>query len=325
MGRFIVRYQDGDRFRWAELSSHPPERPGDVISVVPFLSEAISTSVFLAENEAGELSSGSALKIKAEQLLSPVTSDATIYAQGLNFQAHAEEARHKKRNANLIFGKASSSITGPYNNIVRPKEVQLLDYEVEYGIVMRRDLGAGAELSEETLGSAVAGVVLCNDVSARDTMFGASFLQWFRGKSYRTFCPIGPVLWLLEPREVSAAVNQLDLKLWVNGELRQHGTSDQLIFRPAETLTYIASTMDLRRGDLLMTGTPAGITAGATPRLIEILQTHLLADEIRMQALREEMTKGRPFLQPGDLVTATLSHANGTVLGSLANLVVDAQ
>lgn len=322
MGRLIVRYQDGGTIRWAELDGNPPTSAEDIVTIRPLAIEAGSTREFLDQITASPSPAGSPVKLEARQILSPVTSDASIYAQGLNYQAHAEEAQHAKRKSNLIFSKASSSLTGPFGDIVRPAEVELLDYEVEFGIVLRRDLLAKEIITAETIGSAVAGIVLCNDVSARDTMFGTTFLQWFRGKSYRTFCPVGPVLWLLQPEEVAQALSSLEIKLWVNGELRQSATSDQLIFGPAETLTYIASSIDLHGGDLLLTGTPGGVTAPATARMVEILKDHLLADDARRDALRIEMVKTRPFLKPGDVVTATLTQG-GVPLGGLSNRVAD--
>lgn len=324
MGRLIVRYQDETQARWGELTGVPPSSPEDIVEIAPFASQAETTRAFIAESSS-LAAAKSAIHIPAHQLLSPVTSDGNIFLQGLNYQAHAAEAQHAKRHSNLFFAKASSSLTGPFAEIVRPEEVQLLDYEVEFGIVLRRDLGASDQIDEGSLGDAVAGVVLCNDVSARDTMFGTSFLQWFRGKSYRTFCPVGPALWLLDPAEVSDALGNLEIKLWVNGELRQSGTSDQLIFGPVDTLNYIASTMDLRSGDLLLTGTPGGVTAPATPRMVEILKENLLADTLRRDELRVEMSKGRPFLQPGDVVTATLADKRGRQLGGLSNKVADAK
>jgi len=113
------------------------------------------------------------------EILSPITSDSTLVCQGLNYSEHAAEAQQHTRRSNLIFAKASSSLTGPYSPIVRPTDVELLDYEVEIGLVLRTELTADAHVSNENIGHYVAGVVLCNDVSARDTMFGASFLQWF--------------------------------------------------------------------------------------------------------------------------------------------------
>lgn len=323
MGELIVRYRGGDRSRWGRLIGAAPVDATDIVALAPLIVEAETTSAFLAAQSGGVLEAEPAMEIKADQLLSPVTPDGSIYAQGLNYQAHAAEAQHAKRKSNLIFAKASSALTGPYGDIVRPAEVKLLDYEVEFGIVLRCDLGAGDVVTEETIGDAVAGVVLCNDVSARDTMFGASFLQWFRGKSYRTFCPAGPALWLLDPEEVAEALGHLEIKLWVNGEPRQSASSDQLIFGPAETLSYIASSIDLKRGDLLLTGTPGGVTAPATLRMVEILKDNLLADEVRRDELRVEMTKSRPFLQPGDIVTATLADNQGQALGGIANRIVD--
>ncbi|WP_176594227.1 fumarylacetoacetate hydrolase family protein [Sphingobium sp. EM0848] len=325
MGQLIVRYRQGNEIRWGRLTGAAPLSAADSVTLAPLIVDVQTTAAFLAAHSARTLEEEEVIEISGDQLLSPVTSDGSIYAQGLNYKEHAAEAQHAKRTSNLIFGKASSTLTGPYGEIVRPAEVELLDYEVEFGILLRRDLGEGDVVTEEMIGDAVAGVVLCNDVSARDTMFGTSFLQWFRGKSYRTFCPTGPVLWLLDPAEVAEALRHLDIQLWVNGELRQSASSDQLIFRPAETLSYIASSMDMKRGDLLLTGTPGGVTAPATLRMVEILKENLLADEARRDALRIEMTKGRPFLQPGDIVTATLADNRGLALVGIANRIVDAR
>lgn len=324
MGRLIVRFRDHDRIRWGELIGAAPTGPDQEVVIRPFAFDADTTAQLIGLLDGGGAQAAAEVSLPAAGLLSPVTDDARIYAQGLNYQSHAAEAQHEKRRSNLIFAKASSTLNSPFGDIRRPKEVELLDYEVEFGLVLRRDIGEGDQAATSDLGQAVAGIVLCNDVSARDTMFGSTFMQWFRGKSYRTFCPAGPVLWYLEPGEVDAAIGQLELKLWVNGELRQAASSDQLIWKPGETLSYIASSIDLKRGDLLLTGTPGGVTAPATPRMVEILQQHLLADEVRRDALRVEMTKGRPFLQPGDVVTATLFDRRGHALGGLANRVVDA-
>jgi 2-keto-4-pentenoate hydratase/2-oxohepta-3-ene-1,7-dioic acid hydratase in catechol pathway len=324
LGRLIVRYRQAEVVRWGELEGPPPTAADARIQVRPLAVEAHTTAELIATLADRQVGAGPAVEVLAGDLLSPVTADAQLFAQGLNYQSHAAEAQHAKRTSNLIFAKASSSLTGPFSPIVRPPEVQLLDYEVEFGIVLRRDIGAGDAITDATVGDYVAGVVLCNDVSARDTMFGTSFLQWYRGKGYRTFCPTGPVLLLLEPGDVADVLSRLDLKLWVNGDLRQSATSAQLIWKPAETLAYIASTIDMRRGDMVLTGTPGGVTAPASPAMVEILKTHLLADDVRRDALRVEMTKGRPFLKPGDLVTATLAELDGISLGGLANPVIDA-
>ncbi len=323
MARLIVRYLHDTELCWGEVNGDAPSGPDETVRVAPLKISAQTTAQLLEAYAAGPVASGGTITVRADRLVSPITVDATIFAQGLNYQAHAAEAQYVKRTSNLIFNKASSSLTGPFADVVRPAEVKLLDYEVEFGIVLRRDLGASDPVTAATLGEAVAGVVLCNDVSARDTMFGTSFMQWYRGKSYRTFCPAGPALWLLEVDEVVDALASIEIALAVNGEERQRGSAEQLIWSPAETLTYIASSIDVRRGDLLLTGTPGGVTAPATPAMVKILQDHLLADDVRREALREEMTKKRPFLEPGDCVTATIS-GGGRALGGLANTVRDA-
>ena len=234
MARLLVRYRDAGAIRWGQLEGNPPRQPNEVASVLPLASDAKTTSDIITSLDQADVRRGTRVEVSAEQLLSPVTTDAQIFAQGLNYVAHASEAQHANRKSNLIFTKASSALTGPYDDVVRPSEVQLLDYEVEFGVILRKNLGEGQEVTDITIGDAVAGVVLCNDVSARDTMFGTTFMQWYRGKSYRTFCPTGPALWLLEPWEVRDTLQNLEIKLWVNGELRQSASSQQLIWKPAD-------------------------------------------------------------------------------------------
>ena len=324
MSRLIVRYREGSAVRWGDLDGFAPQSPDDAVTVKPLSIDADTTATFLSQMGANSVAHQPPEPIKASQLLSPVTPNASLVCQGLNYESHAQEARHADRKSNLLFAKAGSSITGPYDNIVRPAEAELLDYEVEFALVMRRPLGSMDRISDANIGEYVAGVVLCNDVSARDIQFGESLLQWFRGKSYRTFCPVGPVLWLLEPAEVASALERVGLRLHVNGELRQEARSQQLIWKPVETLNYVATILDMRAGDLLLTGTPGGVTSPVTPLMVEIIRTHLLADEARRDGLRVEMSKGRPFLRHGDVVTATLTELeSGRCLGGLCNRVVD--
>jgi 2-keto-4-pentenoate hydratase/2-oxohepta-3-ene-1,7-dioic acid hydratase in catechol pathway len=306
MPTLLVRYQDADRIRWGWVSGRAPLHARDSVMVEPFVTPATTTRELLLSLESGGVVTEALPEVSARQLLSPVTSDAHLVCQGLNYQSHAAEAQHQVRRANLIFAKASSSLIGPFAQIVKPQEVELLDYEVEIGLVIRTDVVSATAITEANIGDVVAGVVLCNDVSARDVMFGASFLQWFQGKSYRSFCPAGPVLYWLDRTEVRDTLEHLDIQLALNGEQRQTASSSQLIYKPAETLTSLSAQLDLRCGDMLLTGTPGGVTSPATPKLVEILKTHLMADTQRRDELRVEMVKFRPFMQPGDLVTATL-------------------
>lgn len=325
VARKIVRFAGAKGPTWGILESDPPHRASDRVIVRELRTQALTTGELIAELGVGAADEGEAVTLGADHLLSPISANAQLLCQGLNYGAHASEAQHHERKSNLLFAKASSSLTGPYAPILRPAEVELLDYEVEFAIVLRRGIRAEDRITQANLGDYVAGVVLCNDVSARDTMFGATFLQWFRGKSYRTFCPAGPVLWYLEPDEVAEALANIEISLWVNDELRQSATSQQLIYKPLETLQEIGASIDMNAGDLLLTGTPGGVTSPASPAAVEILRAHLMADDARRDALRIEMTKTRPFLAPGDIVRATMTDLrNGEQFGGLANLVADA-
>lgn len=324
----IVRYTSDGRPHWGAVEGSAPSSANDSVKVCPLEVEAATTAKLVEAFERGDMQDRQlpAVTVAAHDLLSPVTRDASLICQGLNYADHAAEAQHHARKQNLFFAKASSAITGAFDPIERPQDVQLLDYEVEFGIVMREAVSRNTVVNPADIGSYVAGVVLANDVSARDVMFGASFLQWFQGKSYRTFCPMGPILYLLGRGEAADVLANLEIKLWVNGALRQSATSAQLIFGPAETIGHISAVLDLRQGDVILTGTPGGVTAPATPKLVEILKTHLLADSVRRDELRVEMVKARPFLQPGDVVTASLRDlSSGRDLGRLENRVAQAK
>ena len=156
-------------------------------------------------------------------------------------------------------------------------------------------------------------------------MFGASFLQWYQGKSYRTFCPTGPVFYLLEPAEVADTVANLELSLSYQGTVRQSANTAQLIYKPAETLSELASIVGLKRGDLVLTGTPGGVIAQGTPALVQILKTHLLDDATRRDEMRTEMKLLGTFLQPGEEVSLTLRDGvSGRALGGQLCRIADA-
>ncbi len=323
--RLLIRFLDASTHRWGELLGKAPVAGADMVDVVPFDTAASTTGELITALDRNAVKPLERVQIVASRLLSPITPDAALVCQGLNYADHANEASHANRKSNLIFGKAGSSICGPYDDIVRPPVVELLDYEVEFALVMRADLLADARVTEDNIGDFVAGVVLCNDISARDIQFGESLIQWFRGKSYRTFCPTGPLLCLPERQEVAALLRNLAIQLWVNGGLRQSATSERLIWKPVETLNYVRSFMNMKPGDLLLTGTPGGVTAPVTPAMVDIIKTHLFADDHRMKALRAEMSKGRPFLGPGDVVTTSLTDCrNGAALGGQQNMIAQA-
>ncbi|WP_309239094.1 fumarylacetoacetate hydrolase family protein [Ensifer sp. ENS12] len=263
--------------------------------------------------------------ISSATILSPVTAPAQIVCQGLNYADHADQSGHASRQKNLLFMKAASSLSGAFDPVIRPPGCQMLDYEVELGLVLKRPLTAGDHVTQESLGDFIGGLVLCNDISARDVMFGEAFLQWFRGKSARTFCPCGPWLVIPEADEVADLLNRIEIRLWLNDELRQTAHSRDFVFRPETCLNDIASLMDLDAGDLVLTGTPGGVILQASAPLAQILTTKLFKDSERKEAIIQEATAHARYLAPGDIMRAEMRTDDSAVdFGRQLLAIVDA-
>ncbi len=122
MSRLIVRYREGSALRWGDLDGAAPRSPDDALTVRPLSIDADTTAAFLSQLSAGSVEHGATVSISASHLLSPVTPDAALVCQGLNYASHSQEAGLAERKSNLLFAKAGSSITGPYGDIVRPAQ-----------------------------------------------------------------------------------------------------------------------------------------------------------------------------------------------------------
>lgn len=256
----------------------------------------------------------------------PISQDLQLYCQGLNYADHRLEsgASAKEDQQNLIFMKAASSICGPNETILRPSGCQLLDYEIELGLVLKTGIDQPTQISEAELGQYVGALVLCNDVSARDLMFGAPMLQWFRGKSQRTFCPSGPVLYLMDENDFDHLYS-LELTLTLNGELKQNATTSQLIHKPAETLSEVSGFANLRAGDCLLTGTPGGILGGANLKVAMAILLNFQNDEKRREKFTRAQLARTRFLEPGDKLELSISTPDGAIdLGRQCNQIADA-
>ena len=155
-----------------------------------------------------------------------------------------------------FFRKASGSITGPVDDIVKPEHVRLLDYEVEIGLVIGRDIPVGTTITADNLADYVCGLVVTNDVSARDVQLTKT------SSTNRSRTRVGRLV-LLDADELGR-FGELRLQLWVNGELRQDSTVDSdMIYRPVQALAALARFQRLSAGDLVLTGTPVGTAAEA--------------------------------------------------------------
>lgn len=192
---------------------------------------------------------------------SPLSRPGTIFAIGLNYRDHAAEAGMAVPSEPVVFSKAASSLSGPNDPIRFAAGMSKLDWEVELGIVIGAPL-LNARSTDEAR-AAIFGYVLVNDVSERSWQLEHGG-QWIKGKSYPSFCPTGP--WLVT---ADAIPDPQALKLWldVDGTARQRGTTSDMIFPVFELVRYLSSFAELRPGDLIITGTPAGVGAGFKPPL----------------------------------------------------------
>jgi 2,4-diketo-3-deoxy-L-fuconate hydrolase len=189
----------------------------------------------------------------------PLSGMGKIIACGLNYRDHAAEMGDKLPSFPLLFAKAPSAIAGPYDDLLLPPLTwsREIDYEVELGVVIGHQC---REVSVCDALSYVAGYTIVNDITARDIQRREG--QWFRAKSYDGFCPIGP--YLVTADELDDP-QQLTLTTRINGELRQSSSTANMIFSIPELVSFISHSMTLMPGDIIATGTPAGIGAGMQP------------------------------------------------------------
>jgi 2-keto-4-pentenoate hydratase/2-oxohepta-3-ene-1,7-dioic acid hydratase in catechol pathway len=186
----------------------------------------------------------------------PLAGIGKVVCIGLNYHDHARETGGAIPEEPIVFMKAPDTVVGAYDPVLVPRGSEKTDWEVELAVVIGRTaryLGS----DEEAL-AAVAGYAVSNDVSERAFQLERGG-QWDKGKNCETFNPLGP--WLVTADEAGDP-QALGLRLWVNGELRQDGTTAEQIFPVAEVVRYLSQFMTLRPGDVVNTGTPAGVAMG---------------------------------------------------------------
>lgn len=240
----------------------------------------------------------------------------------MNYRSHVEESGLQLSDFpfNTIFTKAPSSITSADAAVTRPAHVQLLDYEIELGLVLRRDLPAGTVVREDDLGQWLAGVTIVNDLSARDVQLPEG--QFYKGKSYRGFGPVGPGLVLLAPDEWRRWP-ELRMRLAVNGQRRQDAYCREMIHTPADTLTELAAMHDVHAGDLIATGTPAGCAARAPGRLAMFVLRHLVSDAFKWRLFIRQATSNPAYLRPGDRLHLSIRTDDGAIdLGEQTTAII---
>lgn len=263
-----------------------------------------------------------ACPVETLEFVSPVTGPCRVVAQMVNYRSHAQDSGFDpSRVPPTFFRKSSASLCGPTSDIVRPEHVRFLDYEVELGLVLGRDLRIGDLVTERTVADYVAGLVVTNDVSARDIQLTKG--QFYESKSYPTFTPVGPYLVLLDPDDVAHLTN-LRLRLCVNGIERQDRTVADMIVRPPEALTLLARFQPMAAGDLLLTGTPGGTALKAPPKVVEKVGS-LLPAHRKWEIFFKRQAENPAYLRAGDVVEASITSVDGRLdLGTQRNVVVEA-
>ncbi|MEO5921059.1 MAG: fumarylacetoacetate hydrolase family protein [Pseudolysinimonas sp.] len=202
----------------------------------------------------------------------PIARPGKIVCVGLNYRDHAAETGAELPSEPVLFLKDPSTLVGPFDAVSIPRGSLKTDWEVELGVV----IGSTARYlaSPDDAAAVIAGYVISHDVSEREFQLERGG-QWDKGKSCETFNPVGP--WLVTPDEV-ADPQALALRLWVNGEIAQDGSTAEMIFSISHLIWYISQFMVLRPGDLINTGTPAGVALGSPER--SYLRT---GDVVRLQ------------------------------------------
>ena len=223
-----------------------------------------------------------AISLDDVTLLAPIISPPKIVCLGLNYKDHAKEQGRDVPDEPIIFMKPRTAIIGPNQPIIRPKAVKQLDYEAELAIVIG-EKGKNIPVSEAE--RYIFGYTAFNDISARDIQFKDK--QWTRGKSYDTFAPIGPCITTANQIQDP---NNLYVRTRVNNELRQDSSTKNMVFNVYEIVHHLSHVMTLEPGDIIATGTPAGVGVFMKPK--------------------------PKFLSPGDMVEVEIQN-----IGTLRNIV----
>jgi len=283
---------------------------------------ATTTGALLADRAAiaAAASDTTTVPVDSLNLLSPVTAPCRVVAQMTNYASHVKDAGMEPASIPLtFFRKSSASITGPSDAIVKPSHVRFLDYEVEIGLVIGTDIPVGSTIDESNLADYVAGLVVTNDVSARDIQLPQT--QFYEAKSYPTFTPVGPALVLLTAAELKR-FGELRLQLRVNGQLRQDmRVAGDMIYSPLQALQSLTRFQDLRAGDLILTGTPVGTALSAPPKAVALIGS-LLPPAVKWKAFFKSQARNPKYLHDGDVVETTVATDDGAIdLGAQRNIV----
>lgn len=261
-----------------DLKAYDPSMPSTIKELLELGDKGL-------ESAQGALDSGQCVVKRSDiKLLSPLLAPEKVVCVGMNYRDHCIEQNAPIPKEPIIFSKFPSAITGPYDDIMLPSESQEVDWEVELAFVIGRK---GKHIKEEDALSYVAGFTVANDVSAREWQMKRNGRQWLLGKTFDSFCPLGPAL---VTTDAVTDPHKLGIRCLVNGEIVQNSNTDQMIFGTEKLVAWVSKFVTLSPGDVFLTGTPPGVGVFRTPAV---------------------------FLKKGDVVECQIDQ-----LGSIINKVV---
>ncbi|XP_060894606.1 fumarylacetoacetate hydrolase domain-containing protein 2A isoform X1 [Labrus mixtus] len=246
-GNIRVGVELGEGLGVVDLKAFDPSMPSTMRALLELGDEGLQCAQ-------RALSSGQCVVERSDvQLLSPVLAPEKVVCVGMNYRDHCLEQNAPIPKEPIIFSKFPSAITGPYDDILLPSESQEVDWEVELAFVIGR---RGKHIKEEDALSYVAGFTVANDVSARDWQMKRNGKQWLLGKTFDSFCPLGPAL---VTTDAVKDPHNLGVRCLVNGDTVQSSNTDQMIFKTEALVAWVSKFVTLTPGDVFLTGTPPGV------------------------------------------------------------------
>jgi len=242
----IVRFQSGNEIYYGNLKENIISSfKGNIFE---------GPEVKISENSFGEPE----FELIDVKLLAPCTPSKVV-CLGLNYRPHADEVQANLPKLPLLFLKPSTAVIGPQEDVILPKNYTRVDYEAELGIVIGKK---GKNIPESQVKEYIFGYTCLNDITERDQQMADG--QWTRGKSYDTFCPIGPYI------NTDIIPEDILVELFLNGEKKQSDRTSSLLFNIPYIISFISGIMTLLPGDVIATGTPAGISSMKPGDIVEV-------------------------------------------------------
>ena len=236
-------------------------RPGALLedgAVIDLSTSGYANTLTVIASGLNTVPDGPTQHVNNVRLHAPISNPPRVFAIGLNYRDHAKESGMAIPTTPVVFFKLATAIIGPGDAIVLPKNSNQPDYEAEFAFVIGK---GGYRITASAWQEHIYGYTIVNDVSARDVQFATS--QWSLSKSFPTFCPLGPTI--VSADEIEDP-HQLAISLNIDGELLQNSNTRELIFGIPELVEYLSSITPLLPGDIVSTGTPAGVGLGRTPK-----------------------------------------------------------